>query len=148
MFFCACGGPVLRSGTNQADFPGEEGQKKALRTATERSKEEKAERGGRDGESDSGGKSERNSSSNGGSEDSKPRERDGDGEPGDGREENGRGRPGGSLEEESSTGRRSGNQEAAQQTLSTFWEERCRSRCVGQNVLNSGGRRRKPMATE
>ncbi|KAJ1165767.1 hypothetical protein NDU88_006184 [Pleurodeles waltl] len=96
---------VLRSGTNQAELPGEEGQKKAIRPATNGSEEKKAERGGRDGDSDGNG--ERISSSDGRSEDSKPRERDSGGEPGDGREEKGRGSSSGSLEEESDTGRRS-----------------------------------------
>ncbi|KAJ1207458.1 hypothetical protein NDU88_002849 [Pleurodeles waltl] len=40
---------VLRSGTNQGEFPGEEGQKKALRTTTELgSAEKKAEHGERE----------------------------------------------------------------------------------------------------
>ncbi|KAJ1217275.1 hypothetical protein NDU88_004869 [Pleurodeles waltl] len=81
------GPDVLQSGTNQSEFPGEEGQKKALRTATDgSSEEEKPEKGERDGESDSGGNGERNTRSDGGSEDSRPRERDGDEELGDGRE--------------------------------------------------------------
>ncbi|KAJ1191020.1 hypothetical protein NDU88_000337 [Pleurodeles waltl] len=97
---------VLRSGTNQAELPGEEGQKEALRPATNVREEEKAERGGRDNESDSEGNGERNSSSDGRSEGSKPRERDGGGGHEDGSEEKGRGSPGGSLEVESGTGRR------------------------------------------
>ncbi|KAJ1205924.1 hypothetical protein NDU88_001344 [Pleurodeles waltl] len=67
---------VLRSGTNQAEFLGEEGQKKALQTATESSsEEEKAERGGRESESDSGGNGERNSSSDAGVKTANPGER-------------------------------------------------------------------------
>ncbi|KAJ1148179.1 hypothetical protein NDU88_001017 [Pleurodeles waltl] len=89
---------VLQSGTNQGEFLGEVGQKKALRTTTEGgSAEEKAEHGERDVKSDSGN-GERNSSSDGEREDNRTRERDCGEESGDGREERDGGRPGGGTD--------------------------------------------------
>ncbi|KAJ1191243.1 hypothetical protein NDU88_000559 [Pleurodeles waltl] len=129
---------VLWSGTNQGEFPGEEGQKKALRTSTEGNNvEKKAEHGERDNESDSGNR-ERNSSSDGGREDSKPPERDCGEETGTTERRETEEDLAAVWRRRAAPGDTAGNQEAAQQTLATFWEERGHSRCVGRNVPDSG----------
>ncbi|KAJ1191244.1 hypothetical protein NDU88_000560 [Pleurodeles waltl] len=132
---------VLRPGTNQGEFPGEEGQKKALRTTMEgNNTEKKAEHGERETTRVTAATGRGTAAATAGEKTADPGRETVVRKPGTKERRETEEVPAAVWRRRATPGDAAGNQEAAQQTLATFWEERGHSRCVGQNVPDSGGR--------